>query len=91
MYNENFVRRLVRAVLTEGQCDQHLCVNGDLVPVESQECYDDICSRIADAIATRNMCSMQSDARDHYNGILKVLRRKQRKAKKYVDALTSYQ
>lgn len=89
MYGENVLRRLVRSLISESQCEQHLCMNGDLVAIESQECYDDICSRIADAIATRNMCSMQSDSRDHYNGILKVLRRKQRRAKKFVDSMNN--
>lgn len=89
MVKENVIRQLVRSLLAEGQCEKHLCMNGDLVPIESQECYDDVCMRIADAQATRNMCSMQSDSRDHYNGILKVLRRKQRKARKYVDSLTN--
>lgn len=89
MVKEHDIRRLVRSLLIESQCEKHLCMDGNLVPIESQECYDDICMRIADAKTTRNMCSMQSDARDHYNGILKVLRRKQRRAKKFVDEIDS--
>ena len=68
---------------------RHRCLDGNIVEVESQECYDDICKRIIDATETRNMCSMQSDSRDHHNGILKVLRRKHRKAKKFVDITNS--
>ena len=69
--------------------EKHLCLSGKMVPVESQECYDDVCARIKDAIETRNLCSMQSDSRDHYNGILKVLRRKQRRAKKFIDLMNN--
>lgn len=81
------LRSLVRRILLEQASGKHLCLDGVFVPVESQECYDDICKRIEDARETRNLCSMQSDARDHYNGVLKVLRRKQRKAKKFIDSL----
>lgn len=84
--NEKTLRSTVRSLLIE-QAGKHLCLDGTVVSLESQECYDDICKRIEDAIATRNLCAMQSDARDHYNGILKVLRRKHRKSKKFVDSL----
>jgi hypothetical protein len=79
------LRNFIKCVLTEGVQERHLCLNGSFVPIESKECYEDVCIRIADAKATRDICSMQSDARDHYNGILKVLRRKHRKSKKFVD------
>ena len=83
------IRGFVRNVLKEHAEKEHLCISGDYVPVESQECYDDVCKRIEDARATRNLCSMRSDSRDHYNGILKVLRRKYRKAKKYIISLNN--
>lgn len=85
--SNNLIRYLVRRVLLEQSSERHLCLDGNFVSIDSQECYDDICKRIEDAKETRNMCSMQSDAREHYNGILKVLRRKQRKAKKHIESL----
>ena len=83
-HHNQLIRRVVQNILLETM-SRHRCLNGNIVEVESQECYDDICKRIIDATETRNMCSMQSDSRDHHNGILKVLRRKHRKAKKFVD------
>lgn len=81
------VRAVVRKFLKESVSEKHLCLDGNLVPVESQECYDDVCRRIEDAKSTRNLCSMRSDSRDHWNGVLKVLRRKHRKSKRFVDSL----
>ena len=80
------LRVFVRQVLRESSSDKHLCLDGRHVPIESQDCFDDVSARIEDAIATRNLCSMQSDARDHYNGVLKVLRRKQRRSRKFINS-----
>ena len=81
----NSIRKYVRSVLKESN-DTHRCLNGKLVPIESIECYDDVCVRIDDAVETRNTYPLQSDSRSHYNGLLKVLRRKRRKAKKFMDS-----
>ena len=78
------IRQFVKNILRESA--DHRCLSGQSVPVESIECYDDVCVRIEDAIETRNAYPLQSDARSHYNGLLKVLRRKRRKAKKFVDS-----
>ena len=80
------LRFVIRRILQESSSEKHLCLDGSLVPIESQKCFDDVSARMSDAIQTRNLCSMQSDARDHYNGILKVLRRKHRRAGKFIDS-----
>lgn len=85
MKSKKDLRESIRKILIEKNAEKHLCLNGSFVSPESQECYDDLCDRINDATQTRNLCSMQSDARDHYNGVLKVLRRKKRRAKKFID------
>jgi len=82
--NHSGLRRFIRKILSEGACDTHRCLDGTVVDILSYECYNDICFRIEDAKQTRDMCPMRSDSRDHYNGILKVLRRKLNKAKKHV-------
>lgn len=81
----SLVRTFVKSVLKESASD-HRCLDGTLVPIESVKCYDDVCVRIEDAVETRNTYPLQSDSRSHYNGLLKVLRRKKRKAKKFVDS-----
>ena len=78
------LRRFVREIISESLAS-HRCLDGNTVSVESVACYDDVCVRISDAQATRDLYPLGSDARDHYNGILKVLRRKQRKSKKFLD------
>ena len=79
------IRKYIREVLKESS-ETHRCLGGKLVPIESIECYDDVCVRIEDAVETRNTYPLQSDSRSHYNGLLKVLRRKKRKAKKFMDS-----
>ena len=79
------VRRYIRQVIKESN-DTHRCLSGKLVPIESVECYEDVCVRIDDAMETRNTYPLQSDSRSHYNGLLKVLRRKKRKAKKFMES-----
>ena len=81
----SFIRKYVRKILLEAN-ETHRCLGGKLVPVESIECYDDVCVRIEDAVETRNTYPLQSDSRSHYNGLLKVLRRKKRKAKKFMES-----
>ena len=78
-----FVKRIL---MTEGMSETHRCLSGKHVPIGSLECYDDVCIRIDDAIETRNTYPLQSDSRSHYNGLLKVLRRKKRKSKKFMDS-----
>jgi hypothetical protein len=80
------LRKYIKKVLTESSPDTHRCIDGEFVPIDSQVCYDDVCLRIDDASETRNNYPLQSDSREHYNGLLKVLRRKRRKAKKFIDS-----
>ena len=60
----------------------HRCVTGDMVSMDTPECVSDLQYRIEDAAADRDACDTRTDARVHYNGLLKVLRRKLRQAKK---------
>tara|TARA_B100000131_G_C17916937_1_gene532768 strand:+ start:452 stop:709 length:258 start_codon:yes stop_codon:yes gene_type:complete len=78
------LRRFIKNTLREN-LDNHRCLGGNVVPIESAECYDDVCLRIDDAVSSRDEYPLGTDAREHYNGLLKVLRRKQRRSKKFVD------
>lgn len=78
------IRNLVEHALAEQASGErmHRCFGGALVPYGSQECIDDITSRLEDACHIRNQCDSRTDKRDYYNGVLKVLRRELRDAKK---------
>ena len=62
--------------------EKHRCLNGKSVGVGTKSCILDLERRIDDAVSSRDSCDMRSDARLHYNGLLKILRRKLRQALK---------
>jgi len=62
--------------------EKHRCMNGRSVRLGSKACVLDLEKRIDDAVTTRDACDLRSDARLHYNGLLKILRRKMRQAVK---------
>ena len=62
--------------------EKHRCMNGRLVKSGLASCIKDLEKRIYDAVTSRDSCDMRSDARLHYNGLLKILRRKLRQAVK---------
>ena len=66
-------------ILYEGD-EKHRCMNGRSVKVGSKACINDLQKRIDDAVTTRDSCDLRSDARLHYNGLLKILRRKLRQS-----------
>jgi len=82
---ESTLRKYIKSILCESMDDSHRCLDGAIVNLSSKECYNDLCFRIDDAIQVRDSYPLQSDSRDHYNGVLKVLRRKLRKSKKSLD------
>lgn len=77
------IRRVVTEVLSQNEpMEYHRCVSGKMVPMDSLKCVNDLEFRIEDAAADRDACKTRTDARVHYNGLLKVLRRKLKQAKK---------
>ena len=77
------LRRTIRKIIQEVAGEEtHRCLNGECVPLASPECTIDLEFRIADAAADRDSFGTRTDSRAHYNGLLKVLRRKLRKSKK---------
>jgi len=77
------IKRIITEVLnTDLDVEQHRCVNGDIVGIDTSTCIEDLEFRIEDAAADRDACNTRTDARVHYNGLLKVLRRKLRQSKK---------
>jgi hypothetical protein len=71
-------------MLYEGD-EKHRCMNGRSVKIGSKACVNDLEKRIHDAVTTRDSCDLRSDARLHYNGLLKILRRKLRQSIKVGD------
>ena len=62
--------------------EMHRSMDGNIVPFGCDSCVKDINDRIVDARHERDSCASRTDSREHYNGILKVLRRKLRRANK---------
>ena len=69
--------------------ETHLTITGKKVPFGCDECVHDIEHRIEDAKNRRDSCEHRTDSREHYNGILKVLRRELRSARKINDSIDS--
>ena len=76
------LRRIINEVMHEQPVEMHRCISGDSVPIDSPECIEDLQFRLDDAASDRDVYDTRTDARVHYNGLLKVLRRKLRQSKK---------
>lgn len=74
------LRKKVREILLEGI--EHRCLDGSMVPSESEECYNDILNRISDAEYHRNGHTCGTENRVYYNGLLKGLRKKRNSLRK---------
>ena len=80
---EKIVRKELRRALSENAAvEMHRTMDGAMVPFGCDTCVEDIGNRIQDATYERDTCAGRTDSREHYNGILKVLRRKFRRANK---------
>ena len=78
---ESQIRRIVKKLIIENH-KMHRCINGDLVPEDSEECLNDLVLRIEDATYARNDMSGGTATRAYYNGILADLRKKKRRLEK---------
>jgi len=70
------------AALFEGKNEMHRCMDGRMVPGDSEDCLMDISNRIEDAEHHRNSHSCGTENRVYYNGLLKGLRKKRNRLKK---------
>tara|TARA_Y100001963_G_C6684152_1_gene401357 strand:- start:676 stop:954 length:279 start_codon:yes stop_codon:yes gene_type:complete len=78
----HILKKLIQEIAQSDAGQMHQCFGGHMVPFGSPECIQDLELRISDATSTRDNCPGRTDSREHYNGILKVLRRDLRGAKK---------
>ena len=60
--------------------EMHRCMPGKMVKMSSLKCQKDLEKRIEDAASHRDGSGSRTDARLHYNGLLRILRRKLRQA-----------
>jgi hypothetical protein len=80
---ELYIRSLIREqVLKLSAEPTHKCMDGRTVPFGCEECVEDLGNRMSDAIFHRDLQDYRTSARDSYNGILRVLRRTLKAAKK---------
>ena len=77
------LRALVNDVVRESSDHPlHRTLDGTVVPLGCEACILDMEERIQDMTQSRDEASHGAAERDHYNGILRVLRRKLRSANK---------
>ena len=76
------IRAIIAEVVSAPEDETHRCLNGKTISMTSPRCVKDLEYRIEDARVDRDACPGRTDAREHYNGLLKVLRRKLRRAQK---------
>ena len=74
----HMLRILIRESIHD--VETYRTMTGKRVPFGSKMCVKDLEHRIEDACEVRDSLSRRSDAREHYNGMLKVLRREFRRA-----------
>jgi hypothetical protein len=76
------IKWVIKSVLSESVSDMHRCMDGRMVPPESEDCYYDIVNRIDDAMHHRGSHSCGTESRVYYNGLLKGLRKKRNRLQK---------
>ncbi len=81
------LRHMIRQILQESPTklavpDKHLTMSGKMVSFGTKACTLDLEHRIEDAKHHRDCCPGRTDAREHYNGLLKILRRQLRASRK---------
>jgi hypothetical protein len=82
---KNLLKRIVKRVVIESSAytdRPHRTMSGEDVPFGCDSCIEDLDNRIEDAAYHRDHCLNRTDARGHYNGLLNVLRRDRRAARK---------
>ena len=79
---KNRLKQIISEVVKAPSSEMHRCLSGDVVTLDSPKCIPDLEFRIDDTKSCRDDCDTRSDARAHYNGMLKVMRRKLRQARK---------
>jgi len=79
------LRKIIRKYLKENS-NTYRCLNGEMVPTDSPECYEDLCLRIEDATHQRDSLGTGSASRSYYNGVLADLRKKKRRLGKLYNS-----
>ena len=84
---ESALRRVISEMITMGGDGDHRCFDGTLVPFGSDECLADLDARMTDARSMRDGASCGTDTRAYLNGMLHMLRKKTRSARKENELL----
>jgi len=80
-----YLRSLIREISIVATPRDYRLQSGKTVGFGCHDCINDLELRIDDNRHHRDQCDPRTDAREHYNGILKVLRRELRSARKLAD------
>ena len=84
---ESALRRVISEMITMDAGGAHRCFDGTLVPFGSDECLADLDARMTDARSMRDSASCGTDTRAYLNGMLHMLRKKTRSARKENELL----
>ena len=91
MMRYNKLRKVIQKIINENHPvpqfpETYLTITGETVPFGCTACVQDLEHRIEDGKHQRDACPGRTDAREHYNGVLKVLRRNLRSARKVYES-----
>ena len=78
----DYLYMLIKEIAMSTMQHPYRLQSGKMVEFGCPTCINDLERRIDDGRYYRDECDRRSDAREHYNGILKVLRRELRSAHK---------
>jgi len=79
---ESALRRVISEMISMDAGTDHRCFDGTVVPFGSNECMSDLDARMDDARSMRDGASCGTDTRAYLNGMLHMLRKKLRSARK---------
>ena len=84
---ESALRKVISEMISMDAGADHRCFDGTLVPFGSNDCLADLDARMDDARAMRDGASCGTDTRAYLNGMLHMLRKKLRSARKVNELL----
>ena len=85
---ESALRKVISEMISmEAGPEDHRCFDGSVVPFGSEECMSDLDARMDDTRSMRDGASCGTDTRAYLNGMLHMLRKKTRSARKENELL----
>jgi len=89
--SDKLLREYIQIALNESSVsgDPYRATNGAVIPFGCDDCVVDLGDRLEDNTYQRDQCPVGTASRTHYNGVLSLLRKNLRRAKK-INELENY-